>query len=232
MKKFMIGLFIFALLVVLSACPSANGSDNGNDNGNGTSSTVATPTIATTPDQVYNNDPISVILTTTTEGASIYYTINGPSPTAENGELYSGAFNLEFSDVHTPHRGYVKLQVIGVKEGSTNSAVAERELQIFPSEAIGNKTGSDTQTREGWKGPLDVTITMAAGYITAVDIVSGGYEGTEDSADYWTIAETHGEAFLLKMNHWDFDVRTGATETSGAIKSAAEAAIANISDGG
>lgn len=63
----------------------------------------------------------TVTITCTTEGAKIYYTIDGSTPTAENGILYTGPITLSKSCI---------LKVIAVMEGRTDSKVVSRTYNI------------------------------------------------------------------------------------------------------
>ena len=74
--------------------------------------TVATPTITPNGGSIYTTDNIEI--TCETQGASIYYTIDGSTPTT-NSSLYSGSFQLE-SDA--------TVRAIAVMNGMTDSEVA------------------------------------------------------------------------------------------------------------
>ena len=63
-----------------------------------------------------------VALTSSTAGASIYYTTNGAEPTTAS-TLYSAPFNITATTT---------VKAIAVKEGLTNSAVASRAITIVP----------------------------------------------------------------------------------------------------
>ncbi len=81
------------------------------------STTCATPVI--TPDdgsKLYEQDAVSI--STFTEGAEIYYTLNGDDPTAESLK-YDAAAGITFSE-----DGAYTVKAIAVKEGLENSAVA------------------------------------------------------------------------------------------------------------
>ena len=73
---------------------------------------MTTPVITVNP---LTNNMVSVEITCATEGASIYYTIDGTTPT-ENATLYDNSF------IHTDVEFTIK--VIAVKEGMANSLVA------------------------------------------------------------------------------------------------------------
>jgi hypothetical protein len=76
----------------------------------------------------------SIELSSSTEGASIYYTVDGSEPTASNGTLYSGAINItgiEGASVPTT------IKAIAVKSGMRDSAVSIFEYTInIPAPAI------------------------------------------------------------------------------------------------
>ena len=58
------------------------------------SNRVTTPSFKSGDPGVYENG-LNVELDCTTEGAKIYYTLNGDSPTPENGKVYSGAIRID-----------------------------------------------------------------------------------------------------------------------------------------
>jgi surface protein len=75
--------------------------------------TVVTPTIL--PASGTYTETQSVTITTTTSGASLYYTTDGSTPTSGSGTLYSGAFDI--TDDAT-------VKAIGYRSGWTASSVA------------------------------------------------------------------------------------------------------------
>ena len=93
----------------------------------------------------------TVTITCTTEGAKIYYTINGSTPTAENGILYTGPITLTKSCI---------LKVIAVMEGRTDSKVVSRTYNIVGGHANenpadtgdGNQTSQNTEPAPAKKG--------------------------------------------------------------------------------
>jgi hypothetical protein len=91
----------------------------------------ANPTVAVTPvfaitgnekstDTYFNS--AQVALSSSTAGASIYYTTNGDEPTTAS-SLYSAPFNITTTTT---------VKAFAVKEGLTNSAVAVRTITIVP----------------------------------------------------------------------------------------------------
>lgn len=77
----------------------------------------------------------TVTVTCPTEGAKIYYTLDGSTPSAENGTLYTGPITLTKSCI---------LKLIGVMEGRENSKVVSRTYNI----AGGSENTGDTGTGE------------------------------------------------------------------------------------
>src|SRR5581483_8134587 len=72
---------------------------------------------------------VSVTLSDSTPGVSLYYSLDGSTPTT-NSILYTGPFSLTNS---------ANVQVVATKLGSVNSAVAS--AGFINSSAIGNGTG-------------------------------------------------------------------------------------------
>lgn len=81
--------------------------------------TVATPTFGVAAG-TYSTGQI-VSMSTTTAGASIYYTVDGSTPTASS-SLYSGAVSVSVSKT---------IKAIAIKSGATNSAVASAIYYIY-----------------------------------------------------------------------------------------------------
>ncbi len=93
----------------------------------GTSAFLATPTIS--PNGGIFTNSVTVTLSDVTPGVSLYYTLNGTTPTT-NSILYSGPFLLTNS---------VSLQVVAAQAGAVNSGAAI--ASFVNSSAIGNGTG-------------------------------------------------------------------------------------------
>jgi uncharacterized protein with FMN-binding domain len=228
MKKCRVGLGSLALLLmmamVFTACPTEA---TGDDPQNPVTTRVVTPRITAVPNRAFNNAPIQITLATTTADAGIYYTLDGTAPTASS-TLYAGPFSLMSSDTaNTPYRGYVSLQVIGIKEGHTNSNLSRKNFQIFPKEPIGNHSGTEfgTSTTGRNGGVVRVEITLVDGFIDTLNIVTGYGNTAMESPEFWPIAYAHAMEFLPLMNSWELDVITGASYSSTAIRDAARQAI-------
>ena len=69
------------------------------------------------------NGPQSVTLSTTTEGADIYYTVDGSTPTTAAAIQYTGPIDVSVDTT---------LKAIAVKDGMTDSGVAEFSYVILP----------------------------------------------------------------------------------------------------
>ncbi len=86
----------------------------------GITPTCETPTFS--PDEGTYTEAQSVTISTTTSGASIYYTIDGSTPSASNGTLYTEA--IDVSETTT-------IKAIAVKAGNNDSEVAEATYRII-----------------------------------------------------------------------------------------------------
>ncbi|MCL2380960.1 MAG: chitobiase/beta-hexosaminidase C-terminal domain-containing protein [Treponema sp.] len=204
----------FALLVVLASCPIEYPMGP----------QVATPSIQADPNRSFGNTTdarISITLTSTTPGASIYFTLDGSVPSAVDGTPYTGPFYLP-SGTGMAFRGHIILRAIGVRENHPDSVIASRAFQIFPREAISG-AAFRTGTGIGYQGgEVGVMLTLADGFITTVIFDNvGGIQ----SPGYWELASDHARDFLLAMNCWDFIPVSGATYTGEAIRQAARQAI-------
>ena len=90
-----------------------------NDGGSTPVETCATPTFS--PAAGTYTEAQDVTITTTTSGASIYYTTDNSTPSASNGTLYTGA--IDVSETTT-------IKAIAVKTGNNDSQVAEATYTI------------------------------------------------------------------------------------------------------
>ncbi len=78
-----------------------------------------------------NYDEVTVILATSTNGASIYYTTDGTTPTKDS-TLYEGPFEVTAPGTSG---GTVTVKAIGIRSGYTNSAVARVQLVFMSAKA-------------------------------------------------------------------------------------------------
>ena len=81
---------------------------------------VETPVISPNGGAIYAETEISIACAT--EGASIYYTLDGTEPSAENGTLYEAPFTLAEE---------ATVKAIAVAEGMENSSVAEAAFTLL-----------------------------------------------------------------------------------------------------
>lgn len=81
--------------------------------------TVKTPVISLASGEVEKGTQVTI--SCATEGATVYYTTDGTTPSATNGTVYSGAITINEA---------MTLSAIAVKEGWTNSAVATAAYTI------------------------------------------------------------------------------------------------------
>lgn len=131
-------LYVLCLTVLANiGCSSASTS------GNGVTVTpppqVATPTIVTAPAQ---NGAVLISLTDSTAGATIYYTINGSTPSGASVQ-YLAPFLVTSS---------INVQAIATYSGSTNSAVTSKAFApaiptntLVWSDEFSNTTGAPAQ---------------------------------------------------------------------------------------
>jgi fumarate reductase flavoprotein subunit len=88
---------------------------------------------------------------------------------------------------------------------------------------IGNASGSAEATAPGFGGDVTVAITMADGYITDVKVT-----GDMETPTVGGIALTRAPGIIKKQNTAAIDAISGATVTTRAISTAAQAAIDKI----
>ncbi|MDR3145643.1 MAG: FMN-binding protein [Treponema sp.] len=92
---------------------------------------------------------------------------------------------------------------------------------------IGKATGTASATAFGFVGDVTVTITMADGYITDVQVI-----GNDETPGVGSIAIEEAPALIKKKNSGALDAISGASITSAAISTAAQEAIDKIVAGG
>ena len=78
---------------------------------------VAQPIISPEAAEFKEGDNVTVTITTETEGATIYYTLDGSNPTTENGTEYSTGFDITKTTT---------VKAIAVKKDLQNSAIATK----------------------------------------------------------------------------------------------------------
>ena len=92
--------------------------------------TVATPVISPASKEFMKGETVNVSITTETEGATIYYTTNGTTPSASNGTKYADSFEVNSTTT---------VKAIAVKEGCIDSEVASATYTMVDPNA---KTGT------------------------------------------------------------------------------------------
>jgi fumarate reductase flavoprotein subunit len=91
---------------------------------------------------------------------------------------------------------------------------------------IGNATGTASAVAAGFGGDITVTITMADGYITDVQI-----DGDSETPTVGGVAIARAPGIIKKNNSGVMDAISGATVTTGGISAAAQEAINKITAG-
>ena len=92
-----------------------------------------------------------------------------------------------------------------------------------PVAAIGNATGTESGSAQGFGGEVTVTVTMANGFITEV-VCKGDAESPTIGGP--VLLRAPGQ--IIRYNSAQFDSISGATVTSMAVAEAAQAAIDKI----
>ena len=155
--------------------------------------TVATPSIYLDGGTYTGNQ--STTISCGTAGASIYYTLDGTTPSSSNGTLYEGAITIDHS---------CTLKAIGIKDGLTDSEVAEAAYTIkiaAPTFSPAEGTYDATQS---------VTLSSTAG--ATIYYTLDGTEPSTSSSVYssaLSITSTKTiKAYAVKANCTDSDVAT------------------------
>ena len=114
--------------------------------------TCSTPTISPNSGNFYGESQ-EVTIECTTEGASIYYIINGDDPT--NGTLYEEPFSVTETST---------VKAIAIKSGMNNSPIAEKTYtKIVPLATMADVQAAATSTDES-----TITVSIANWVVTAV----------------------------------------------------------------
>ena len=116
--------------------------------------TVANPVISPYSVTFNEGETLNVTIETTTEGADIYYTLDGTEPSAEHGELYEG--EIEITATTT-------VKAIAVKDGCNDSGVVTKTYTMKVT--LGRLSVAEAIAAYDANNKADVTIV---GYIVGV----------------------------------------------------------------
>ena len=180
-----------------------------------------------TPASCTFNEPLTVNITAE-EGATIYYTIDGSTPTSSNSTQYTGSFTVSetttvkarayFGEVYGSVAEATYTYVEPVEPGTDNfirvtskdDIVAGREYIILTADytwamgAVDNKKATATQ---------DFEISLDHSTVTAGDAVNilklgDGNVYENNNTKYWTLTQQDGKKFLLSQGGADIQAQT------------------------
>jgi hypothetical protein len=154
--------------------------------------TVATPSFSP-GGATYNNDQ-SVLITTSTSGASIRYTLDGSTPTSTTGTLYSGAVPITAS---------ATLKAIAYKAGLTDSAVASSTYTLQVATPAFSPAGGTYSTAQS------ITLTTATSGAT-IRYTTDGSTPTATTGTIYTGAIAVSSTTTIKA----IGVKTGYSDSS------------------
>lgn len=171
-------------------------------------STVATPSIYLDGGTYTGNQ--STTISCGTDGASIYYTLDGTNPSSSNGTLYSGAITIDHS---------CTLKAIGIKDGLTDSEIASATYTIKVN------TPSFTPTGGNLFQTTSVTISCET-EDASIFYTTDGTNPTSGSTPYSSAITVSSaqtiKAIAIKSGLTNSDVAT-ATYAFPTVKTVAEA---------
>ncbi len=128
---------------------------------------VATPTFSEAEGEIAANTP--VVISTTTDGATIYFTVDGSDPTTSSQEYDSSSAGVVIPSALT-------LKAIAVKEGFSNSDIASATYTIAaPAQKTDQNLAFSAETDEATMGE-DYTLLTLTGAQTAVTYTSSNTE--------------------------------------------------------
>jgi alpha-tubulin suppressor-like RCC1 family protein len=183
--------------------------------------TVATPTI--TPAGGTQTAPVPVTLATSTEGATIRYTLDGTAPTGQS-PVYQYPFVVSTTTT---------VQAQGFKAGYTPSAVA---TETYAVDAAG-ATGTPAITPAGGRFATAQTVTISGPGGATLRYTTDGTDPTTSAA---TIASgatvTVGQSQVLKVRAWSGGLEPSAVRRAdflivGAIAAGDTHSVALEADG-
>ncbi|MCR5535151.1 MAG: chitobiase/beta-hexosaminidase C-terminal domain-containing protein [Bacteroidaceae bacterium] len=177
----------------------------------GSSGGDVTPTCATpifSPAAGTYTTAQSVTISTITEGASIYYTIDGTDPTTES-TVFSNAITVSANTT---------IKAIAVKEGNNNSSVATADYKIITFKHAG--TAEDPFTVEDAIAAIDAASTISNVYATGIvsEIVTPfnpqfgniSYNISVDgSKEGQQLQAFRGKSFESKWFNTEYDITVG-----------------------
>lgn len=156
-------------------------------------STVATPVITLEAGTYTGNQTTTI--TCGAAGASIYYTLDGTTPSSSNGTLYEGAITIDHS---------CTLKAIGIKDGLDDSEVVEAAYTIKMATPTFSPVGGTYDATQS------VTLSSTAG-ATIYYTLDGSNPSTTSSVYSSALSITSTKtikAYAVKANCTDSDVAT------------------------
>lgn len=169
----------------------------------------ATPSFNPASGTSFGNEGLNVTISTNTDDATIYYTLDGSNPTTSS-EKYTSEINITTT---------TSIKAIAVKEGFDDSNIATATYTYVDPNAPGTENNPYTvaQAREAIDAGTGVTGVYATGVISQVDSYNSNY----NSITYWisedgTTTSDQLEVYSGKgLNNTNFtsvnDVVVGAT---------------------
>jgi beta-glucanase (GH16 family) len=200
--------FIFVTVLLLAGCGSGSGSTGTGGGGTGTSPQAAAPSISTTTSNGAQSGAVIATLATTTSGATIYYTIDGSTPTTSSTK-YIAPFLVASSSS-------VTVNAIAAAPNDTNSSVT---TESFPAIASGTLVWSDEFSNSG-TNPISPSATNWT-YDTGFQCCGNDEQETYCAAGNTTPPCNNTNAFIAPGGGLNIVAEnpSGTTYTSARLKS-------------
>ena len=184
--------------------------------------TVVTPTITPASTTFNQGESLSVTIETETEGAEIYYTLDGSDP-VENGGLYEG--EIELTKTTT-------VKAVAMLDGWNNSEVVEATFTaiepVTPPASGESKTVTFTASENGYSNSQKITTVKIDDYVTASfnkgtnnnnapTYYSGGTAIRCYGGNNFTVASTAGNITKIVLNFGSSDGSNDITANEGTF---------------
>ncbi len=181
-----------------------------------------------TPNRGFRDSPFQLEITSTTAGASIYYTLDGSEPSPTNGSLYTGALTINRTET---------VRAAAFKDGQVPTNV-DTHTYIFPSSVLSQSTtppgfpttwGDRTTDYEMDPDLIDniysrQEITASLRSLPTISVVMEVDDLFDGTSGFYANSNQRGDQWEKPCSYEFFDFPNGAqTQLNGAIRAVGRA---------